>query len=167
MRKLKPVRKCEWSENFRGSRGWNLLCGTSKRERERERKRETEGDRGESHTWAEERAATRRGLGVGRPRLSAIKIIPFLLAAERKELTSTLSGVHGYHGYPRGATLFLFLATLLSASSYSLRLTISLYGPNHTTIPLFLFSSLGPGKHSYFNCVVLRQDDQSARDGAE
>lgn len=31
--------------------------------------------------------------GVGRPRLSAIKIIPFLLAAERKELTSTLSRV--------------------------------------------------------------------------
>ena len=38
------------------------------------RERETEGDGREWHTRAEERAATRRGLGVGRPRLSAIKI---------------------------------------------------------------------------------------------
>nr|KAF7390612.1 hypothetical protein H0235_017774 [Vespula pensylvanica] len=43
-------------------------------------------------------------MGDGGPRLSAIKIIPFLPAAERKELTSTLTRV------PPGSYLFLFVS---------------------------------------------------------
>jgi len=47
--------------------------------------------RGTSHVDGDKRdGGETRGVEFGRPRLSAIKIIPFLPAAERKELTSTL-----------------------------------------------------------------------------
>lgn len=66
-----------------------------------------------AYTGRRKSAGSRQGLGVGRPRLSAIKIIPFLLAAERKELTSTLSRV------PPGCYPLPLSSSPLPNSSYS------------------------------------------------
>lgn len=110
MRKLKLERK--WA---RGS--WRILAraggGICRVGRTRGREKERESRLRVAYTGRRKSAGSRQGLGVGRPRLSAIKIIPFLLAAERKELTSTLSRV----APPRGATLFLFLPPPVSTSS--------------------------------------------------
>lgn len=66
-----------------------------------------------AYTGRRKSAGSRQGLGIGRPRLSAIKIIPFLLAAERKELTSTLSRV------PPGCYPLPLSSSPLPNSSYS------------------------------------------------
>lgn len=152
MRKLKLERK--WA---RGS--WRILAraggGICRVGRTRGREKERESRLRVAYTGRRKSAGSRQGLGVGRPRLSAIKIIPFLLAAERKELTSTLSRVPpGCYPLPLSSSAGIhFLPSplqLLLLSSFS-----------------FLEPGGGSGKHSYFNCVVLRQDDQPARDGAE